>query len=274
MSTLRTIAATAAVTMLTGLGTLAGTTASEAGTGGSPGQAATFEVTATVNNTEPEQGDTITIRGSVTPGKAGAVVVLQKRYGTTGAWKMAGTDTLNGKGRFTFKARAGRVGFRHYRVVKHADGTAGAGRSPNLGVTVYGWRELTSLTPAGAIATSETDSALIKGISYPQSLIGYASGTGGVTSYPLNRDCKRFEGQVGLSDTSAATSIGDITLKRRTTTLYANSFGLTESEAVVLDLTGVHMLSVWWSSTDTEGTPEDESGAVIAVGIPRVLCSF
>ena len=29
-----------------------------------------------------------------------------------------------------------------------------------------------------------------------------------------------------------------------------------------------------WTSTNTEGTEIDQSGAVIAIGSPRLLCSF
>jgi hypothetical protein len=274
MTTTRTIATAAVVTLLTGLGAAVTATTSHAQTTQTTqaaAKAARYEVTATVSDTEPVQGDTITFRGSVTPGKAGAVVVLQKRYGTTAGWKRAGTDTLNRSGRFTFHDQVGGLRWRQYRVIKHGDRTRRAGWSTKLGVTVYGWRDLTSLTPAGA-ATGETDSVVINGVSYPQSLIGSGSGNAGTLIYEVKRDCKRFEGQVGLSDTSAPTSTGHISLRRRTTTLYANSFGLTESEPVVLDLTGVHKLTLDWTSTNTEGTPEDQSGAVIAVGSPRILC--
>jgi hypothetical protein len=43
---------------------------------------------------------------------------------------------------------------------------------------------------------------------------------------------------------------------------------------VTLDLTGVFRITVDWTSHNTAGTEEDQSGAVIAVGTPRILCSF
>jgi len=55
---------------------------------------------------------------------------------------------------------------------------------------------------------------------------------------------------------------------------YQNSFGLTQSAAVAFDLTGVFRITVDWTSSNTEGTPENQSGAVIAVGSPRLLCNF
>ena len=99
----RTIAAAAAVSLLAGLGTAATTATSQAQPAAYAAKATKFDVTATVSNAEPEQGDKITIRGTVSPAVKGAVVVLQKRYGTGEPWKKAATDTLNGKGKFSFK---------------------------------------------------------------------------------------------------------------------------------------------------------------------------
>lgn len=274
MTTTRTIAAAAAVTLLAGLGTAASTTSSQAQSTAPAPKAARYEVTATVSNAEPLQGDKVTIRGSVTPGKAGAKVVLQKRYGTSGKWKKTDTDTLNSRGKFKFRDKVGSVRFRQYRVLKPADGSTKAGRSKKLGVTVYGWRELTSLSPVAANGTGETSSVTINATAYEQSIIGNSYGNTGSIAYNINRGCKRFEGRVGLSDSSAITATGDVRLSGDTTQLYRNSFGLTQSAAVALDLTGVFRITVDWTSSNTEGTPENQSGAVIAVGSPRLLCSF
>lgn len=271
-TTTRTIAATAALTLLAGLGVAATTSTSQAGE--KAPRATRYEVTATVSSTEPEQGDKIKIRGSVTPGAKGAKVVLQKRYGTSGKWKKADTDTLNGKGHFKFKDEVDSVRFRQYRVVKPAEDGIKAGRSKKLGVTVYGWRALTTLNPVATNGTGETSSVTINATAYEQSIVGNSFGNSGSIAYNINRGCKRFEGRVGLSDSSALTASGHIKLMGDTTALYDNSFGLTQSAAVALDLTGVFRITVDWTSSNTEGTPENQSGAIIAVGAPRVLCSF
>jgi hypothetical protein len=277
-TTTRTIAAAAAVTLLAGLGTAATTSGAQAQStvkaGATAPKAAKYEVTATVSSTEPEQGDRIKIRGSVKPGRAGAKVVLQKRYGTTGKWKKADTDTLNSRGKFKFTEKVGSVRFRQYRVVKPADDRRRAGRSKKLGVTVFGWRDLTSLAPVAANGTWETGSVTINATDYKQSIVGNNTGNTGSIAYNINRACKRFEGRAGLSDTSAITATGDIRLNGDTALLYQNSFGLTQSAAVGVDITGVFRITVDWTSSNTEGTPENQSGAVIAVGSPRLLCSF
>jgi hypothetical protein len=114
----------------------------------------------------------------------------------------------------------------------------------------------------------------INGAEYKQSVVGNKTEDAGTIAYNVNRACKRFEGRVGLSDTSALTATGEVKLLGDTTNLYTGSFGLTQSAPVGLDLTGVFRITLDWTSTNTEGTPEDQSGAVIAVGSPRLLCSF
>jgi hypothetical protein len=278
MTTTKTIAAAAAVTLLAGLGTAATTSSSQAQTDraqtGAQMQKARYQVTATVSDAEPLQGDKIKIRGSVTPFAQGAKVVLQKRYGTSGKWKKADTDTLNNRGGFKFTEKVNSVRFRQYRVIKKADGTTKSGRSEKLAVTVFGWRQLTSLSPVTANGTGETGSVTINATTYEQSVVGNNTGNSGSIAYNVNRACKRFEGQVGLSDSSAITATGDIKLSGDTTSLYQGSFGLTQSAPVVLDLTNVFRITVDWTSSNTEGTPENQSGAVIAIGSPRLLCSF
>jgi len=273
---IRPIAATAAVTLLAGLGTAVTTTSSEAVTGATAtaaAKAAKYEVTATVSRTEPEQGEKITIRGSVAPGAKGAEVVLQKRYGTTGKWTKADTDTLNGKGKFKFTEKVDSVRFRQYRVLKPADDKAKSGKSKQLGVTVFGWRALTSLDPVSVTATSEVGSVGINGNTYEQSIVANPVNSGSI-AYNVTRGCKSFQGHAGLKDTSPLTATGDIKILTDTTQAYANSFGVTQSAPVSLDLTGVFRITVEWTSHNTAGTEEDQSGALVALGTPRVLCSF
>ena len=274
---IRTIAAAAAVTLLAGLGAAATTATSEAQpapSAANAAKAAKYDVVATVSDAEPVQGDKVTIRGTVTPAAKGAQVVLQRRYGTTGKWKKADTDTLNGKGRFKFKQEVDSVRFRQYRVLKAADDKTKAGRSKKLGVTVYGWRDLTSLSPVSATGTGETGSVTINATAYAQSIVGNNFGNSGSIAYNINRECKRFEGRAGLSDSSALTASGGLTVLGDTTGLYSNSFGLAQSAPVALDVTGVFRITVGWTSSNTEGTPENQSGAIVAIGSPRLLCSF
>ena len=109
---------------------------------------------------------------------------------------------------------------------------------------------------------------------YKQSIVGNGFSNTGSIAYNINRGCKRLEGQVGLTDRSALTATGDVKISGDTAGLYADSFGLAQSAPVALDVTGVFRITVDWTSSNTEGTPEDQSGAIVAIGSPRLLCSF
>ena len=104
----------------------------------------------------------------------------------------------------------------------------------------------------------------INATAYAQSIVGNSFGNSGSIAYNINRGCKRFEGRAGLSDSSALTASGAITVLGDTTGLYSNSFGLAQSAPVALDVTGVFRITVDWTSSNTEGTPENQSGAIIA----------
>ena len=54
----------------------------------------------------------------------------------------------------------------------------------------------------------------------------------------------------------------------------SQSLAALDSSPVSLDLTDVFRITVDWTSSNTAGTEEDQSGAIIAVGSPRILCSF
>lgn len=231
-----------------------------------------FTVTASVNNAEPMRGDKIKIRGQVTPERPGEAVKLQLRYGADAQWKTVDKDELNRRSKYKFVDKVKTVRFRQYRVVKPASGNRKAGKSPKVGVTVYDWRDLTSLAPAAQSSMFEVSSVTMNATGYPHSLIGM--GNGGSIDYNLNRACKAFEGTFGLDDSSAATATGTVELRTDSTPRYAGTFQLTQSQFVSRDVRGVFRISVLWSSSNTEGTPEDQSGAKVAVGSPRVLCSF
>lgn len=236
-------------------------------------RAGRYTVTATVNNAELMRGDRVKIRGEVTPASPGEVVKLQLRYGKSGEWKTTDTDELNNKSKYKFVDKVKTVRFRQYRVVKPASGGLRAGKSPKVGVTVFGWRDLTSLSPAGVNQMYETSSVTMNAIAYPDSLLS-AQSTGGSIDYNLNRACKTIEGTFGLDDSSAATATGTAELRADSQPQYTGAFTLTQSQFVSRDVTGVFRITVLWSSTNTEGTPENQSGARVAVGSPRVLCSF
>lgn len=266
MNLQRTVAALSATVLVSGLAVAATSTPTAA--------AGTFTVTATVNQAEPEQGDAVVIRGVVKPARPGSTVLLQKKYDGQKVWKDVGTDKLNAKSRFKFKDKVDSVRHRQYRVVKAAEGNRAKGTSKKLGVTVFGWRYLTSLSAATGSGTYEAGVVNINAKAYENSVVSVPGYDEGSIAYNLDRKCKRFTARVGLGDASQITATGHVTLKADTTPFYANSFQLTESAPVTRDVTGVFRITMAWTSTNTEGTETDQSGAVVALGAPKLLCSF
>lgn len=96
----------------------------------------------------------------------------------------------------------------------------------------------------------------------------------GSIDYNLNRGCKLIEARYGLDDSSETTATGTVELEADAVSRYHGTFVLTESQFARHNVTGVFRITIRWTSTNTEGTPEDQSGAHVAVGSPRVLCSF
>ncbi|HEX5088862.1 MAG TPA: NPCBM/NEW2 domain-containing protein [Nocardioides sp.] len=233
-------------------------------------RAGAYKVTATVNKTEPLQGSKVKIKGSVKPAAAGSKVTLQLRYADQKKWTNVATDTLSGSGKFTFKDKVSSVRERKYRVVKAASAGHAAGHSKSLKVTVFGWRELTSLNPATASGFGEWDTGVkMNGVAYPNSLRTFppfpGSGSGNSIDYNLNRACKSFRGVAGLDDSSAVAGTATVSMATDGTARYSGSFALTQSAPVTFDVTKVFRLSI---------TASLANGGTAAVGTPQVLCSF
>jgi hypothetical protein len=227
-----------------------------------------FKVTATVNKSEPTEGSKVKIKGSVKPAAPGTKVTLQLRYADQKKWKNVASDKLSGQSRFKFKDKVSSVRERKYRVVKTASAGHAAGHSKSLKVTVFGWRDLTSLNPATSNGFGEYATGVkMNGVAYPDSLRSYTPyppGSGNSIDYNLDRDCKTFRGVAGLDDTSPATGTATIQISTDGTPRYSGSFALTQSAPVTFDVTKVFRLTV--SATVSNGNA--------AVGTPQVLCSF
>jgi len=231
-------------------------------------RAGAYRVTASVNKSEALLNSRIKIKGSVRPAAPGARVTLQVRYEDRKTWKTIGSTTLSAAGKFRFKDKLGSVRVRKYRVVKTASPGHAGGHSKSLKVTVFGWRDLTSLSPANYSGFTEVDNGVkMNGVAYPDSLRSYTAYPGGSPStiaYNLNRDCKSFKGVAGLVDSSPQNGSATISMSTDGTVRYTGVFALTQAAPVAFDVTNVFRLTV--SATLTGGT--------VAVGTPQVLCSF
>ena len=178
MTPTRAMAAAAAGILVSGLAVVTTSTPTQAQPGDRSGDrsgdraGAPFTVTARVTETEPEQGDTIKIRGSVKPVRPGSRSCSRRSTPVTRSGRTSAHGQLNALGKFRFKDEVDSVRFRKYRVVKAADRKRSLGTSDKLGVTVFGWRDLTSLGPVAGSGTRETDSVTINAKSYAQSVVG------------------------------------------------------------------------------------------------------
>jgi hypothetical protein len=228
-------------------------------------KAGKYKVTAKVNQTEPLLDSKVKIKGAVSPAAPGATVTLQVRYEDRKKWKTIDTARLNNASKYKLKDKVGSVRERKYRVVKAAGPNRSAGRSPSLKVTVFGWRNLTSLVAATSAGVAEVENATINGVKYPSSLQSVGLPSGSSIDYNINRDCKAFRGTAGLEDTSPNGGTGVVSLLADGFTKYTGGFGLAQSAPVYFEVPNVFRLTV---STSTTG------GGIAAVGTPQVLCSF
>ena len=228
-------------------------------------RAGAYKVTAKVNKTDPLLNSKVKIKGAVSPGAPGAAVTLQVRYQDQKKWKTIDTARLNNASKYKFKDKVGSVRERKYRVIKAASANRSAGRSPALKVTVFGWRTLTSLTPATTAGVAEVDNATINGVTYPSSLRSVGLPSGSSIEYNINRDCKAFRGTAGLEDSSPSGGTGVVSLLADGFTKYSGGFGLAQAAPVYFEVPNVFRLTV---NTTTTG------GGIAAVGTPEVLCSF
>jgi hypothetical protein len=228
-----------------------------------------YRVVAKVNKTEPLVGATVKIKATVTPAAPGAPVTLQVKYDDQKKWKTTDHGRLDARGKVTFKDKVSSPRVRKYRVVKPGDARAGAGHGDTPKVFVFGWRDLTSLSPATASNMLEADTVGINGTAYPSSIrsyIGYTPpGTASSIDYNLQRQCKAFRGTVGLSDSSPAGGSASIQLSTDGTARYSGSFALTQSAPVAFDVTKVFRITIAATST---------ANGLAAIGTPQVLCSF
>lgn len=274
MNLTRTLTAAAAATVGLALTTTL-TTLSPAQAAPTPGDATAeraaakpFRVAAKVNRAEVRQGGRVVVTGTVKPARRGERVRLQVRYPGK-AWKRTAlTARLNAKGRFRIADRISSTASRSYRVAMPAAGGRKAGRSGALPVVVYSWRNLNSLTPVRWEQVSNVRELRMNGVSYLESLVSREGAEGGV-DYNLTRRCRQLQTRVGLADRSETGATGTAFLTADGVQRYTKSFALTQSEAVTLPLTNVFRLSFDWTSAKT---PEDPTGAYVALGNPRILC--
>ncbi len=232
-----------------------------------------FSITLNANRTTTPVGGTVTVGGYVRPAKRGLAVILQKRGQGKTEWVLDERGTMSATGRYSFSVKPSTVGLRYYRVVVPASATRRTTASRAAAVTVYRWRNLNTV-PTRSTRGTYADSAVdINGVTYNRAFRGQSYYQEGLVDWNLGRDCTRLRGRVGNSDESDALAQANITLTTDGNSVYQRSFGLTQSAVVNVNIAGAFRLAFTWSSTNPDGTVEDQSGASAVLVEAQVYCS-
>lgn len=232
-----------------------------------PAKADAYTVTAKINKTVAIGKETkLKVRGRVTPKVAGQKVILQQRVGNKRAWKATGTTAIKKDGSYVLKDTPSTPGKREYRVLKPASNGFAKGFSPSLAVEVYSWQKLGYRT-AGPKANLAVQGVLIATDYYGVSLVSGTAGQPASIEYTLGRKCLQLRATYALTDDSASSSSGAVTVSTdgAVRATHALAVGTIVADNV-LDISTAFRLKL---DLATSATP----AAVAAVASPEVLCT-
>jgi hypothetical protein len=230
-----------------------------------------YRVSARVSHPVFSAGAVAQITGTVTPSAAGHPVYLQRFY--SNSWHRIGTQTLNRRSVFNFSYRVTTPGAWSVRIFKPA-GRIGAGSSPSLRFTVYGWHYLSDLPPAQDRFWNGSGPLSINGPLYPHSVSSINPLFVGETAYAeygLARRCTRFAATIGMSDASASGSTVTIEVLVDGVEMRSDQYALGRSSVVTLNVSGALRLRLQVLG-DSDGT--NGGGAQGAFGNARVFCAW
>lgn len=234
---------------------------------------ATYKPTLKASHATVLSHSKLVLSGKVKPATKGATVLLQKRVLTGDRkWDTEARLKLTKKGTFTYTDKPNRVGVRYYRVVVPKVGTVKAGKTKAVKVTVYAWRTLDSIPTRKSEGTQGFYPGKIAGKSYYPSYGPQFDTAQGFADWNLDPTCKTLRVRFGNGDDSDEGATAHIVLKGDAAVLYANSFGLTQSEAKTFDITDVFRLTYSWTST-VSGSEDPAPGAQPLLAQPELLCA-
>ncbi len=230
---------------------------------------APFEVTIRASTTELVLGDSMTIKGTVSPAAAGKPVTLQKKLEGQDSWVDEEVVQLNRRGKYVFELKPSSSQARKFRVIKPANKKRSKGVSNAVSIDIFQWFDLTQLAYRSSDYVYST-TVKIDGEEYPNSLYSTHNPAPltATRDYNLERACLTMKATPGMSDDADTEASAKVDLTFDDTTAYSKTFSLTEHENVTLDLRDVFRLEVMFTTLDTS------YHAVPALGSPRVLCSF
>lgn len=230
-----------------------------------------FSVTIKINQARGEVGKPLTVTGTVRPAKRGLPVTLQKRV-NDGNWAVEARGTLSATGTYRFVTRPSVAGVRRFRVVVAATPTRRQTISRVVTTQVYRWIDLTKF-PVRTNSYTYAQTATINSVTYGNSYVGYRAYQGGLVDWNFSRQCLYLQGRMGNSDQSDALATANINLTKDGTSFYNKTFGLTESEVRTFNVAGAFRVAFTWTSTNPDGTPENQSGASPVLAAGRVYCA-
>ncbi|WP_028644465.1 hypothetical protein [Nocardioides sp. URHA0020] len=237
-----------------------------------PDRRATYKPTLKAGAAKVVSAHRVLLSGTVRPARKGGTVVVQTRLSGSQKWIKVARLKMTRKGAFSFRDKPHKIGLRYYRVVVPKSKGVKAGKSASVKVTVYAWKDLLKVTPRSQEYTYQ-GSGSIDGTTYDGIYGTWDYGNAGIYDWNLSRDCWKIRGRFGNSDASDALAVAHVSLEADGKAVYAKSFGLTTSEVRTISILGAFRVAFRWTSTNPDGTPEDQSGASAVLAAPEVLCA-
>jgi hypothetical protein len=218
-------------------------------------------------------GQRTAVKGRISPAKATTRVMLQQKV--SGGWKSLAQQRVGRSGSYRFGVAPRSGGTFRYRVIRLPWRPGVAVSSRTVTITAYRWIDVTTTASHWVEwdgVTAYGEPAAIDGSTYPGSItIDATAGgprQGGYVQLDLGgHRCAAFEATVGGLDTNAVGSRIDTELRFDGGLLREDSYGVGDSEHLVLDVRDVTLLRL------TASVADDELEAYLGIGSPRLLCA-
>lgn len=236
--------------------------------------AAPYSATLAISRSESMVDQAVKLSGQVKPVARGTVVKLQKKLEGKTTWTDEKTLTTNAAGKFSYTDKPTTAGKRQYRVVVPATAKHAKGISKPVALLLYRWLDLTTAKVRSSSATYALSTVAINGVDYSRGLVGSTGSNGGMIDWNFDRRCTSLKARFGNGDASDDTATATVELDVDGDPVYNRTFGLTESQYQVIDVTGAFRVAFQWTSSNSAGTETNQSGAQAALATPLVRCSF
>jgi hypothetical protein len=231
-----------------------------------------YTVTQSVSATNVDVGQSVTVRGHVSPIARGEWAVVQRHVGT--GWTKVARDRINRYGNYRATLPVTEPGDSEYRVLKrHSHGHL-RGVSSTFTVSGWRWRALNTLPTSGAITNvSYLASGDLGTTGYPVTYSPLVKmGTAGSVSYVLAQKCTKFEGDVGVTpdstvDTIQTAILGTFPEGGSATQILGQDIRRNQDPAHVVR-SGTVISQAWGLNL----TADSDAGASIGWGGARVYC--